>query len=99
MLMDVCRECNVCIRWLILHTQSNNKKIREIVLQKFSKNNLLLFILKCAQFEFVLKTTYISLLESKEQMWNVCKNESGERMKELSEYFSGEKALTRVKKK
>ena len=98
MLMDVCRECNVCIRWLILHTQSNNKKIREIVLQKFSKNNLLLFILKCAQFEFVLKTTYISLLESKEQMWNVCKNESGERMKELSEYFSGEKALTRVKK-
>lgn len=98
MLMEVCRDCNVCIKWLILHTQSNNRKLRELINQEFDKTAFLIFILKCAQFEFLLKTNYQGLLDSKEEKWNACKAESSERMKELSEYFTGEKALTRVKK-
>ena len=97
-LIGVCRECNVCIRWLMLHTQTLNIRFKEVILSKFNQSEFLIFILKTAQFEFILKTIYQRLLDSKEVRWDECKKESAERTRELSEYFSGEKALTRVKK-
>lgn len=37
-------------------------------------------------------------MNTKQQKWEECRTQGSERMKELGEYFSGEKALTRVKK-
>ena len=97
-LMNFCRECNVTIRWLLLHTRTANKKLQELILRDYDANSVLLLILKTAQFEFLMKKIYQQLLDTKEEKWNHCKKEGSERMKELGEYFSGEKALTRVKR-
>jgi len=51
-----------------------------------------------AQFEFALSTLMKSIINSKQQKWDDCRKESAERMRELGEYFSGEKPLTKIKK-
>jgi WASH complex subunit strumpellin len=45
-----------------------------------------------------LKEIFKNLLLEKEKKWNKCKNSAVERMKELGMYFTGQVALTRVKK-
>lgn len=55
-------------------------------------------MMNLSQFEFVLKNIFQALLDAKQQRWEECRTQGSERMKELGEYFSGEKALTRVKK-
>lgn len=97
-LMSHVRECNVVIRWLMLHTNSVNKKLREIVTTNFDYQKLLNLLLKSAQFEFVLKNQFQALIDTKLDQWDECKKQSSERVKELGEYYSGEKVLTRVTK-
>eukprot|EP01100_Stratorugosa_tubuloviscum_P013540 TRINITY_DN682_c0_g1_i1.p1 TRINITY_DN682_c0_g1~~TRINITY_DN682_c0_g1_i1.p1 ORF type:complete len:1155 (-),score=441.79 TRINITY_DN682_c0_g1_i1:57-3521(-) len=97
-LLNHLRDCNVTIRWLLLHTSSNVKKFRDIIVKNFDKNKLLTLILKTAQLEFVLKKSFTELLESKENRWNESKQQAVERMRELGEYYSGEKLLARVQK-
>lgn len=97
-LMSICRQCNVVIRWILLHAQTTNKQMQESIFSQFEKEPLLLFLLKTAQFEYELKTIYTELLDTKEEKWAQCKGESSERMKELGDYFSGEIALVKVKK-
>jgi len=43
-----------------------------------------------------VKTIFKSLLDDKQDKWDKCKEGVTGRMKELSDYFTGEKALTRV---
>ncbi|MDP2434754.1 MAG: WASH complex subunit 5, partial [archaeon] len=95
-LLTAVRELNVTIRWLMLQSLTSNSRLRPITNNGFDKNRLLLLILKTAQFEYVLKNIFQDLLTKKEDSWNTCKAEAVSHMKELSEYFSGEKALTRV---
>lgn len=97
-LMTTVRKCNVVIRWILLHTLTTNKKLREVVHRGYDRDIFLDFLLKTAQFEFLLKNLYLSLLDGKQEQWTACKDEASERMKELGDYFSGEKALVRVKK-
>lgn len=49
-----------------------------------------------SQFEFKLKNHFRSLLGNKEAKWASTKSTTSGMLTELSEYFSGEKALTRV---
>ena len=55
-------------------------------------------LVRTAEFENILKETLARLIKEKINRWNNDKKEASERMNELSEYFTGEKALTRVKK-
>ncbi len=57
-----------------------------------------MLILRSAQFEYQVKSIFQGLLDSKVSSWESCKKQASDRMNELSDYFSGEKALTRVKK-
>ncbi|KAF2071648.1 hypothetical protein CYY_007041 [Polysphondylium violaceum] len=91
------RRCNVTIRWLMLHTNASTKKFRDLILNG-SQDDVLYLLLNTAQLEFVFKNIFQSLLDSKEEKWEENKKLASESMVELSEYFSGEKALTRVKK-
>jgi len=91
------RRCNVTIRWLMLHTNASTKKFRDLILNG-SQDDVLYLLLNTAQLEFVFKNIFQSLLNSKEEKWEENKKLASESMVELSEYFSGEKALTRVKK-
>eukprot|EP01113_Clastostelium_recurvatum_P044787 TRINITY_DN759_c0_g1_i3.p1 TRINITY_DN759_c0_g1~~TRINITY_DN759_c0_g1_i3.p1 ORF type:complete len:1198 (+),score=276.33 TRINITY_DN759_c0_g1_i3:52-3645(+) len=93
---------------------SNNKKLRDLVStgsesgkvsaaataagQTFLQDDVLALLLDLGQLEYVLKNVFQALLDSKQAKWQEYQKQGSERMTELGEYFSGEKALTRVKK-
>ncbi|KAF0972785.1 hypothetical protein FDP41_009034 [Naegleria fowleri] len=91
------RDCNVTLRWLLLHRTSQNKKVNELISSMTNPEEILLLLLNTAQFEFLLKQMFQEMLDSKEAKWTQCKDQAQNRMIELSQYFSGEKALTPIK--
>ncbi|XP_062506598.1 WASH complex subunit 5-like [Corticium candelabrum] len=104
-LMNCLRECNVCLRWLVLHTAEVSmenrrcKLIRDVVLaEKYNPQQLFRLLLNTGQFEFVLKEMFKKMLAQKQPKWEEYKVEGSERMAELAEVFSGVKPLTRVEK-
>ncbi|CAI9726515.1 WASH complex subunit 5-like [Octopus vulgaris] len=110
-LMNIMREGNVTLRWLLLHTaalptsatQENAKKyrqVREQVLTDSQYSPLALFqlLLNIGQYELKLKEIFKQMLSEKQTKWEGYKKEGTERMQELSEVFSGMKPLTRIEK-
>uniref|UniRef100_A0A8C9SLZ5 WASH complex subunit 5 n=1 Tax=Scleropages formosus TaxID=113540 RepID=A0A8C9SLZ5_SCLFO len=107
-LLNCLRDCNVAIRWLMLHTAEsvydpNNKRLRQIKDQvindsKYNPKILFQLLLDTAQFEFILKEMFKQMLSEKQIKWENYKKEGSERMTELAEVFSGVKPLTRVEK-
>jgi WASH complex subunit strumpellin len=100
-LLSCLRNCNVCLRWLILHRKSEQKKIRDIVVDPkigADPEEVLLLLLNTAQFEYVLKNIFQELLDQKEAKWTGCKDQAKKRMSELADYFSGERALATEQK-
>lgn len=108
-LLNTTRECNVTLRWMLLHTAAltssieANKRCRQLrdqVIMDSRYNALQVFqlLLYTAQFELKLKEIFKRLLTEKQDKWNKYKMEGTERMTELSEVFSGTKPLTRVEK-
>ncbi|XP_051058605.1 WASH complex subunit 5 [Phodopus roborovskii] len=107
-LLNCLRDCNVAIRWLMLHTAEsacdpNNKRLRQIKDQiladsRYNPKTLFQLLLDTAQFEFVLKEMFKQMLSEKQSKWEHYKKEGSERMTELADVFSGVKPLTRVEK-
>jgi WASH complex subunit strumpellin len=105
-LLDVMREANVTIRWLMLHTRAvgvtASKQARAVAeeLGKHGFNAELLFnlLLNTAQYEFVLKEMFNAMLAAKETKWTSLKAEASNRMSELGDVFGGVTPLTRVEK-
>lgn len=106
---NVLRNCNVTLRWLMLHTvlkplqvdkNKRLKQLRELVIGESKCPPVLLFklLLNTAQLELVVKDMYKELLIHKENQWVELKNESHRSLVELSEVFSGTKPLTRIEK-
>ncbi len=54
---------------------------------------MLQVLLHAAQLEFKFKEIAQTLLDSKEERWEGCQTQAAERMKELAEYFSGQKQV------
>ncbi|KAI3382289.1 hypothetical protein SNEBB_011383 [Seison nebaliae] len=102
------RDCNVTIRWIILHTNpstclmENNKKcriIRESLMKigQFSNpNKLLEFLLNTAELENRFGELFNRLLTKSSNEWEHLQKECEERLVELADVFSGKKALTRI---
>ncbi|KAM8966808.1 WASH complex subunit 5 [Pelodytes ibericus] len=107
-LLNCLRDCNVSIRWLMLHTgdsayDPNNKRLRQVKEQvltdsKYNSKVLFQLLLDTAQFEFILKEMFKQMLSEKQSKWESYKKEGSERMTELADVFSGVKPLTRVEK-
>lgn len=97
-LMDCLRACNVTLRWLLLHRASTNKKLRDIVISMTDPEQILLLLLNIAQFEYVLKKMFSTMLEKKKEKWDICKTQGNERILALAEYYSGEKVLAKNQK-
>ena len=108
-LMNLLRDCNVCMRWLMLHTArltpgaDTSKKcvqLREQVLSesKLQSTSILALLLSTAQLELRLRQILERLLNDKVNRWTAGKKECVERMVELAEVFSGTKPLTRVER-
>ena len=108
-LMNIMRESNVTLRWMMLHTAAlshsadGNKRcrqLREIVIQDSKYNPEVLFrlLLYTGQYELKLKEMFQKMLDDKKSKWEDHKKEGYERMQELSDVFSGNKPLTRVER-
>lgn len=104
-LMTCLRECNVTLRWTMLHTalvsdhHRRCKQIRDDVCAVgYNPRSLFVLLLNTAQFEFLLKEMFQKLLDEKQTKWEAYQKEGSERMAELGEVFSGTKPLTRVEK-
>ncbi|GLJ16716.1 hypothetical protein SUGI_0287200 [Cryptomeria japonica] len=99
-LLSSLRNCNVTLRWLLLHRCTVNKKIRDLIITVGNSHNvnedvLLSLLLEIAKLEFELKRVYSKLLEDKEDRWQKCRSQAAERMQELSDFFSGSKVLSK----
>uniref|UniRef100_T1IW38 WASH complex subunit strumpellin n=1 Tax=Strigamia maritima TaxID=126957 RepID=T1IW38_STRMM len=108
-LLNLLRECNVTLRWLLMHTANITynadvaKKCRSIqdqVIAESKYNPLQVFelLLNTSQLELKIKEIFKKMLNEKDQMWNLYQKEASERIKELADVFSGTKPLTRVEK-
>uniref|UniRef100_A0A1B6MUI7 WASH complex subunit strumpellin n=2 Tax=Graphocephala atropunctata TaxID=36148 RepID=A0A1B6MUI7_9HEMI len=107
--INLIRECNVTLRWLMLHSAANHsvaevgkkcKQVRDQVLADMKHPPLMIFklLLNTAELELKVKDLFKTLLTEREEKWGKCRREAEERMAELAEVFSGTKPLTRVDK-
>lgn len=92
------RICNVSLRWRLLHRRCEHEVYRKIIHSACSAQSIITLLLNASQLEYILKEMLQQLLDTKDANWESGKNMAAERMVELSEYFTGEKALTRVKR-
>ena len=91
MLLNIMRESNVLLRWLLLHLTTSNRKYKEIINQDLKNSEIINLLLSTSHFEYLLKNMFQKLVENKEAMWNEDKKNCLFRLKELSEYFAGNK--------
>mmetsp|Transcript_24845 Transcript_24845/g.36645 ORF Transcript_24845/g.36645 Transcript_24845/m.36645 type:complete len:1170 (+) Transcript_24845:53-3562(+) len=98
LLMNCMRGCNVSLRWRLMHRRTEVEALRKIVYSTMPAEDIVTLLLNTSQLEYILKEMIQELLDTKDSAWSAGKEAAAERMTELSEYFTGEKALTRVKR-
>ncbi|CAF3285967.1 unnamed protein product, partial [Rotaria sp. Silwood2] len=103
------KECNICLRWIILHTSELpigadiNKRCKQMLQlvineSQYNPSEVFKLLLNTAQFEFNLKEIVSLLLTEKHDRWIANRKEAVERLIELADVFSGTMPLTRVEK-
>jgi WASH complex subunit strumpellin len=97
-LIDCVRSCNIAIRWRILHHRCRNDTYRKIIHEGVSPDTLVSLLLNTSHLEYIMKELILLVLKDKESVWSEWKATAADRLRELAEYFTGEKALTRVKR-
>jgi WASH complex subunit strumpellin len=97
-LMNCVRSCNIAFRWRVLHRRCSDPAMCAVIHAGVTPQVAVTLLLNTSQLEFILKDMLQELLDAKEQAWTTGKDEAADRMTELAEYFTGEKALTRVKR-
>jgi len=109
-LLNFMRQCNVAIRWRMLHRLVAKKQFAYIIDPvppssqssgtssdiTLQDSDIVCLLLQSSQFDMKLKESFTRLLETKATKWNDLRQKATQRMIELSEYFTGELALTRV---
>ena len=98
-LLNILRVSNTSIKWRMLHRKTSDKRFHSIInVSGVSPSSIIQLLLTSSQLELSLKQMLKTLLEEKENKWSACKLKCAERMQELSHYFGGEVALTRVER-
>jgi len=98
-LMETVRAANIALRWILLHRRCENKKWKELIYTVFSdRKTILNFLLRTSLLEYRLKVHIKHLLAVKASRWSENREDTTKIMTELSQYFSGSGALTRVEK-
>lgn len=107
--VNLIRECNVTLRWLMLHTSkttydcSSNKKCRQIETQvindsSYKPTELFELLLNASQLELKIRDIVKEVLTEKESRWLNYRREASERVSELAEVFTGTKSLMKISK-
>ena len=97
-LMKCVRACNVALRWRLMHRRCRNEAYKKIINEGASPHTLVTLLLNVSQLEFILKELLLQLLGGKDIAWTDSRTAAASRLTEISEYFTGEKSLSRVKK-
>lgn len=97
-LMNCVRSCNIALRWRLMHRKCKNEAFRKIIESTVNPQVVVGLLLNTSQLEYKLKGMLQQMLNDKDLAWTDGKSAAAERMQELSEYFTGEKSLTRVKR-
>ena len=97
-LMNCVRSCNIALRWRLLHRRCKNDTLRKIVYSSVSSQQIVALLLNTSQYEYIFKGILQQLLDEKDMAWTDGRTAAADRMVELSDYFTGEMALTRVKR-
>lgn len=109
-ILNLLRECNVALRWVMLHAaslsrggaESNRrcKAVRDQVVTDLQYVPMTVFqlLLNTASLEQDLTQIYKRLVSEKEDNWNKYRMEANQQALELSEVFSGNRPLARVEK-
>jgi len=105
-LMSCLRDCNVTLRWLMLHAITTDsevlkkcRQVKELVVNNCSnKAEIFQLLLQTAELELKMKEMFTKMLKEKEEKWLAGKSECVGRLQEISEVFSGAKPLSRVEK-
>lgn len=108
-IVSVIRECNVTVRWLMLHMNkctydcSSSKKCKQAEAQVIAdashkSSELFELILNTSQLELKTRDIFKEVLTEKDSRWANYRQEASERIAELVEIFSGSKKLMKVSK-
>ena len=97
-LLQCMRKSNVALRWQLMHRRCWQPKFAEIIRGQISDNEVMDLLLQCAQLEYQVREMFTALLGAKMEKWVESRTTCVGRLNELSEYFSGEMALTRVRR-
>lgn len=111
-LLQVIREANVALRWRLLHCQSqtyrnlvnassaskSSKLLDRKSTEQISPTETIKLLLGTSQLEYVLREAIRRVLASKDETWKSSREHVAERMKELSQYFSGNVPLAKIHK-
>lgn len=109
-ILNLLRECNVTLRWVILHAASlgkaggeGNKRCKTIREQavsdmQYSSMSVFHLLLNTAILEHDLNRTYKKLVEEKAERWDKYRKDANDHVLELAEVFAGSRPLARVAK-
>ncbi|XP_047367322.1 WASH complex subunit 5 isoform X2 [Vespa velutina] len=104
-LVNLVRDCNVTLRWILLHTTSLNlskrsRSFQQLVIteSKYTDINCLRLLLNTAQIEQDVKQTYKELLVGKETKWLRDKEACVKRIIDLAQIFGDNKSLDGIEK-
>jgi WASH complex subunit strumpellin len=90
-LLGIMRDSNVVLKWYLLQLNTTNKKYKEMMEENLNKESLISLLMAISHFEHNLKSMFQKLIDAKERMWMEDKSSCIYRLKELSEYFAGQK--------
>jgi len=100
-LFNLMRQSNTSLRWRMLHRHVKHRRFKELLLGEtagVSMETMTTLLLLTAQLEFVLRSLLEKVLGSKAEGWARARAAASQRTIELADYFTGEKALTRVQR-
>ena len=92
------RTANVSLRWRLLHRRSTDDKVRKSITDSMHGSEIMNFLLNLSQLEYIIKDLFRIALDQRDKAWTEGKQEAEDKLKELSDYFTGEKALAKVKR-
>ncbi|XP_058120822.1 WASH complex subunit 5 [Anopheles ziemanni] len=111
--MALVRECNITVRWVMLHTSSTCtfdvgssastkrcRQVRELIEQEIDFKGVLFFelLLNTSQLELKIREMLKRLLEEKDDRWAAFRREATDRMQDLADAFSGVRPFVKTRK-
>ena len=97
-LLNCLRNANSTLRWFVLQRKSVDPVFRPLIHATLEPSELIHLLLSVSEVEVKVKEMLKRLLAERESIWEECKSQCSQRMAELSNYFTGDVALTRIQR-